>query len=74
LATQEKPTEFIFQSQMGIGWQNHPGTPWRTTVTKSNGSAIDPVERIENAILFIRDQKVMLDADLAKLYGVAPKD
>ena len=43
-------------------------------MTKSNGSAIDPVERIENAILFIRDQKVMLDADLAKLYGVAPKD
>jgi uncharacterized protein YjcR len=28
------------------------------------------VERIEKAILFIRKQKVMLDADLAELYGV----
>jgi hypothetical protein len=31
-----------------------------------------PVERIERAILLIRGQKVMLDADLAALYGVAP--
>jgi hypothetical protein len=29
-----------------------------------------PSERIERAILLIRGQKVMLDADLAKLYGV----
>jgi hypothetical protein len=29
-----------------------------------------PVERIENKILFIRDQRVMLDRDLAELYGV----
>jgi hypothetical protein len=29
-----------------------------------------PVERIERAILLIRGQKVMLDKDLAKLYGV----
>ena len=29
-----------------------------------------PVERIEQAILLIRGQKVMLDTDLAKLYGV----
>lgn len=28
------------------------------------------VERIENAILFIRGHKVMLDRDLAELYGV----
>jgi len=30
-------------------------------------------ERIEKAILMIRGQKVMLDSDLAKLYGVATK-
>jgi hypothetical protein len=42
-------------------------------VTKPDGSAGVPVERIENAILFIRGQKVMLDADLAKLYGVGAK-
>ena len=29
-----------------------------------------PVDRIEKAILLIRGQKVMLDADLAALYGV----
>lgn len=29
-----------------------------------------PVERIEKAILLIRKQKVLLDADLAALYGV----
>jgi len=29
-----------------------------------------PVERIERAILLIRGKKVMLDADLASLYGV----
>jgi len=29
-----------------------------------------PAERIEKAILLIRGQKVMLDRDLAKLYGV----
>lgn len=32
-----------------------------------------PVERIEKAILLIRGQKVMLDRDLADLYGVATK-
>jgi len=32
-----------------------------------------PVERIENAILLIRGQKVLLDGDLAELYGVKTK-
>ena len=32
---------------------------------------IVPVERIARAILVLRDQKVMLDSDLALLYGVA---
>ena len=32
-----------------------------------------PVERIERVILLIRGQKVMLDADLAVLYGVSTK-
>jgi len=32
-----------------------------------------PVERIEQAILLIRGHKVMLDADLAKLYEVSTK-
>jgi hypothetical protein len=29
-----------------------------------------PAERIENLICFVRDQKVMLDRDIAELYGV----
>jgi len=32
--------------------------------------ALIPVERIERSILLIRGHKVMLDADLAALYGV----
>ena len=32
-----------------------------------------PLERIERAIFFIRGQKVMLDADLAEIYGVTTK-
>jgi hypothetical protein len=32
-----------------------------------------PAERIERAILMIRGEKVMLDADLAALYGVTTK-
>jgi len=32
-----------------------------------------PVERINGSILFIRDQKVMLDTDLAELFGATTK-
>jgi hypothetical protein len=33
-------------------------------------SALAHIQRIERAILFVRGEKVMLDADLAELYGV----
>jgi hypothetical protein len=36
-------------------------------------SELAPATRIENAILLIRGQKVLLDADLAALYGVETK-
>ena len=36
-------------------------------------NAAIPIERITNAILLIRGQKVMLDTDLAGLYAVATK-
>jgi hypothetical protein len=39
----------------------------------TDNQALIPAERIEQAILLIRGQKVMLDADLAKLYGVSTK-
>ena len=35
--------------------------------------ALVPVERIERSILLIRNEKMMLDADLAALYGVSTK-
>ena len=35
--------------------------------------ALIPVEMIEKKILLIRDEKVMLDADLAEIYGVTTK-
>ena len=36
-------------------------------------SDLVPIERIESKILFIRGQKVLLDSDLAELYGVENK-
>jgi phage regulator Rha-like protein len=36
-------------------------------------SSMIPVERIEKTIYVIRGEKVMLDSDLAKLYGVTTK-
>jgi hypothetical protein len=33
--------------------------------------SIIPIERIEGIILFVRDHKVILDKDLAVLYGVS---
>jgi hypothetical protein len=32
-----------------------------------------PVERVQSKILLIRDQRVILDSDLAQLYGVLTK-
>jgi hypothetical protein len=39
----------------------------------SKDRSLIPVERIERSILLIRGQKVMLDRDLAYLYGVTTK-
>jgi hypothetical protein len=38
-----------------------------------NEKSLIPTEKIEKAILLLRGQKVMLDADLAALYGVETK-
>jgi len=35
--------------------------------------SVIPVERVEETIMLIRGQKVILDSDLAKLYGVSTK-
>jgi hypothetical protein len=39
----------------------------------SRATALVPVERVERTILLIRSEKVILDADLAALYGVPTK-
>jgi len=39
----------------------------------SKSLAAIPIERVEQAIVLVRGEKVMLDADLAKLYGVTTK-
>jgi hypothetical protein len=39
----------------------------------TDSSSIIPVERIQRCILLIRGQKVILDRDLAVLYGVQTK-
>lgn len=39
----------------------------------SKEATLIPIERIENKILLIRGQKVMIDRDLAELYGVETK-
>ena len=42
-------------------------------MTANNQSALIPAERIAQAILLLRGHKVLLDADLAALYGVETK-
>jgi len=39
----------------------------------SDKKSLVPVERIERMVLFLRNQKVMLDFDLADVYGVSTK-
>jgi hypothetical protein len=39
-------------------------------MTKDNKTTLIPIERIAEKIYLIRDEKVMLDFDLAELYGV----
>jgi len=43
------------------------------TLSMSKSLARIPIERVERAILLIRNEKVMLDSDLASLYGVTTK-
>ncbi len=42
-------------------------------VKKTGSKFVVPLERITQGILLIRGHKVMLDADLADLYGVTTK-
>ena len=39
-------------------------------MAKSQNKSVIPLERIAGSIYLIRDEKVMMDSDLAELYGV----
>lgn len=42
-------------------------------MTKTKDTALVPVERITHSILIVRGQRVLLDSELAALYGVTTK-
>jgi hypothetical protein len=44
-----------------------------TSIEMNENTSLIPTERIERAILLIRGEKVMLDTDLAVIYGVSTK-
>ena len=54
--------------QKGRNWKNRFDAALRDSVMDAKKSVI-PVERIEQLIFLIRGQKVMRDADLARIYG-----
>lgn len=46
-------------------------SPWAAALSsRQHMNALIPLERVESRILFIRGEKVIVDADLAELYGV----
>ena len=45
----------------------------KNEIAKVDTTTIQPVEQIESLILTIRDKQVILDRDLARLYGVETK-
>lgn len=45
----------------------------KTKVEASKGGSLVPLERVERSILILRGEKVILDSDLADLYGVTTK-
>jgi phage regulator Rha-like protein len=63
LSLLSRPKPFIYHAPLDCA---HGGLTMKA-------SSLIPVERIEKAIYLIRGDKVMLDSDLAKLYGVTTK-
>ena len=55
------------------GGRKGEGGRRRVTMAKRKQVALIPPERNEHAILLLRGQKVMIDADLAALYAVETK-
>jgi hypothetical protein len=60
-------------TDMGKRKRSRTVTASKRMAGRSAASAIMHVGKIERAILLVRGERVILDADLAKLYGVATK-
>ena len=45
----------------------------KSEIAKADSASLQPLENIENLIHVIRGKQVMLDVDLARLYGVETK-
>jgi len=61
------------KAQMSKPKRSRNSTTSREASSKTAKQPVMPVGRIERAILLIRGQKVILDRDLARLYGVPTK-
>jgi hypothetical protein len=60
-------------------WLAGGSAPGETTMNRTSrprrtpAGSIVPIERVQQAILVLRGQRVIIDADLARLYGVTTK-
>ena len=61
----------VLESSAEAFWLGFTGA---IPLTHMESPSLIPSERIEQSILVVRDQKVMLDRDLARLYGVSTKN
>jgi hypothetical protein len=64
----KKESDVISQFNASLRRREELAAASRKTAGKSAGSAIMPIGKIERAIVLVRGEKVILDADLAKLY------
>lgn len=55
---------------LGGLWKNEPPMPKRSPTEKQSLIKVEPIEPV---IRVVRGQRVVLDADLAEIYGVATK-
>jgi hypothetical protein len=72
-ATASKMTDAVARFNAAMRKRSRTATASTKTAGKSAGSAIMPIGKIEQAILLVRGEKVILDADLSALYGVDTK-
>jgi hypothetical protein len=65
--------EFL-RCQFGDAFKDHSSQPFTNDVfLMATSINVVPIERIVSSILLIRGHKVLLDSDLARLYGVSTK-